>query len=149
MPKQPETTGGYLFITTRGYWKRLAAAGEWLFDSERAAAKLTKGDEAIVYLTAHGGESAIGGVVRVEGSVGPVSGDRLGLMHGIYPFRVPIKVVTICEPPIPFKSIRDRLSFIPKGPSWGGVLQGQPAKPIPSKDFDVLKDIVGGPRVTK
>lgn len=137
-----ELASRFLLITTRGYWKRLAMAKEWLFVSAKAAKKLSQGDEAIVYLTAHRGESAIGGLVRIGGAVQPIQGNKTGLMYGIYPFRIPIDVLAVCEPPIPFQQVRGQLSFIPKTPSWGGVLQGQPAKLIPERDFEILRRAV-------
>ncbi len=142
MTKPIEQGTGLIVITSRGAWEKLADRRQWLFKNAAVAKRAIVGKEAVVYLTAQGGESALGGLIRFAGPGAKVSGHVTGLLYGMYPYRIPIEVVALLEKPLPFAAVKNQLGFIPKGKNWGSGLQGQPIKAVPKEDFETMRRCV-------
>lgn len=136
-------TNYWFLITSRGYWARLQKVGYWAF-AKRKLGKveaLEPGHKGIVYLTRDGGRyiSAIAAVVRFTGTASGESFDGRTAFDAFFPIRVPIEVETCPIEPTPFKPLIPDLEFIFHKKNWGSLLQGQPLKPLPESDFNLMK----------
>lgn len=136
----PAKDRGYLLITSHASWDRLSDQRRWVFDKPRAIHDELVGEEAVIYLTAHGGPSSLGGLVRFTGPVKPFA--PKGGTAGIYTLEAPTEVILNLRSPVDIHSVKERLSFIPKSSHWGAALQGQPVKRIPYPDFQLLRQTV-------
>lgn len=132
----------WLLITSRGYWAQLQKHGFWSFAGSKKLDEVKVGDIGVVYLTADGGryESAIGGVLQFTGT--PKTIERTNTpFDALYPSRMSMNVERIFDPPILFKPLVERVSFISNTKNYGASLQGQAIKPITLHDYQIL---VGG-----
>ena len=132
----------WFLITSRGHWARLRDLGCWAFAKKHArkATAVKPEHRSIVYLTADGGRytSAITAVLRFTGIANEGSNGKTAF-DAFFPLRVPMEI-EICPPePIPFKPLIPDLEFIFEKKNWGSLLQGQPLKPLPFSDFELMQ----------
>ena len=132
----------WLLITSRGYWAQLQKHGFWSFAGSTKLDRVKVGDIGVVYLTADGGryDSAIGGVIQFTGTQTKMQKTNT-FFDALYPSRMSMNVERIFDPPILFKPLVERVSFISNTKNHGASLQGQPIKPITLDDYEIL---VGG-----
>lgn len=130
----------FFIITSRVNWQKLSRRSEWVFSSESRSRGVQAGDLAVVYLTAQGQhEPALAGLLRFAGPVEPAPDEPFYL---VYKHRAPVTILHVAEPPVPFREVKDKLSFIPSGGSYGQVLQGQEMREIEKTDFDQLSGVL-------
>ena len=131
----------WLLITSRGHWARLREFGCWAFAKKKIgkAVAVKSGHRGIVYLTADGGRyiSAIAAVIRftgivTKGTIGKTAFDAF------FPLRVTMEIEVCPNEPIAFKPLIPDLEFIYHKKNWGSLLQGQPLKPLPEADFELM-----------
>lgn len=144
-PDDPDAQAGpdrWFLITSRGYWSRLQELGCWAFAQKKLgkAAAVRPGHRGIVYLTADGGRhiSAIAAVIRFTGTVAEGPNGRTAF-DAFFPLRVPIEIEVCPKAPVPFKPLIPALDFIYHKRNWGSMLQGQPLKPLPDADFELME----------
>ena len=139
-------TSHWFLITSRGYWARLQKLGCWAFAKKNLGkvGALKPGHRGIVYLTADGGRhtSAIGAVVCFTGTAQESSNGNTAF-DAFFPLRIPMEVETCPNEPIPFKPLIPDLEFIYHKKNWGSMLQGQPLKPLPDSDFELMEKVLG------
>lgn len=56
----------------------------------------------------------------------------------IFPLRIKLKTIEIFDPPVEFKPLIPRLTFIKNKKQWSGHIRGQAMRTIPEEDYDLI-----------
>ena len=134
----------WLLITSREMWSTFERTSQWAFHrhSMPQARRIQQADHGIVYLTrgrtsepsalAAGLEfTEAGRMIQVLDSIG-----------SFYPYRLPFRVVRVVNPPMPFRDLLPKLTFIPRRDRWGVFLQGKSAILLPDQDAGFMEEIL-------
>lgn len=56
----------------------------------------------------------------------------------IFPLRIKLKAIEIFDPPVEFKPLIPRLTFIKNKKQWSGHIRGQAMRMIPEEDYELI-----------
>lgn len=127
----------WLLITSRHSWELLREAGAWKFadKSLKRAKEIRAGDKAIVYIT---GESVFAAVLEFVAEVETVVPERI--FDGLFPHKVPFRVVDAPGFSVQIHPLLAELSFIVNKRVWSSHLQGQALRILSPQDFNLISN---------
>jgi predicted RNA-binding protein len=64
----------------------------------------------------------------------------------VFPLRVRLRGVEICDPPVSFKPLIPKLAFITNRKQWSGHIRGQAMRKIPEEDYLYIMKAAEMPR---
>jgi len=106
--------------------------------------RVQKGDKCLVYVKGQG-ERVEPKIVAQYDIASTVFEDSKKMFvtspirpHETYKLRLRLEHATIFKPPIEFKPLISRLSFLPNKTHWTGPIRGQAVVQIPQSDYDCI-----------
>jgi len=115
--------------------------------NKNTLSKVKKGDKCLVYVKGEiiAGETSGPKIVAQYKIASTVFEDSKKMFvtppnasHETFPLRLRLEPITVFEPPIDFKPLILRLSFLPNKTHWTGPIRGRAMVQIPQSDYECI-----------
>ena len=138
----------WLCVTTEENWKVIKEKNVWGVSQKfkKTIQKVKPGDKLIFYLiqTKKGDKIIPSRIVGIFEAVSEAYKESSRIFKSksksgevIYPYRVKLRQIKIFYPPLDFKQLVPKLSFIKNKNRWTGYVR-LPMREIPEKDFQLI-----------
>jgi predicted RNA-binding protein len=64
----------------------------------------------------------------------------------VFPLRIKLKTIEVFDPPVEFKPLIPKLTFIKNKTQWSGHIRGQAMRTIPEEDYEFIMKAAETPR---